>query len=640
MQQKNIQGEQPASKMARLPFAAKLLFLAGTLIGLFFVVIFLYGINIKSFTILDVQYYYILFGIFGSLSFLILPERKGAPRWYDYVLAALFLSINLYLIKNGHEIATVGWSYSSTFNMIVGVLFLGLSLEACRRAAGVALPIVALIFGAYPLIAHKAPGIFMGIPLNFNEAVSSYVFTNTGLLGVPAQVLGGIMMGFLIFAGLLMATGAGPFFLNISYSLMGRFRGGPAKVSVMAAGLFGSLSGGPATNVVATGTMTIPDMKKVGYPAHYAGGLNAAASTGGALMPPVMGVAAFVMASTLGVPYSVVISAAVIPSFLFYIGLLVQADIFAAKTGMRGMEPGSIPPAKETLRIGWPFIFVIAFLVFGLVIMKWEIRTPFYAAVLTILLSFIHKENRLNKIKILDAVYEIGKLIAITAAIMMPVGMIVGAITATGVGASFTSGVISLADGNVIIMLIIGVAVCYLMGMVGILVASYIFLSVTLCPVLVERGFNEIAVHLFVMYYSTLSMITPPIAGASFIASAIGGGGAMKTSFASMKLGIVIYFIPFFFIFNPALILQGPILLTLVLFFFCIVGIVLIAAGLEGYAYGIGRVDWIDRILFIVGGFLIALPQYGTWQGALLVAAAVGKALIQKRLRERRVAAD
>lgn len=624
--------EEP-SKLDNLPLPVKLIFLIGTGIGLVFVVFFLYGINLKKFTLLDVQYYYVLFGVYGSLAFLILPERKKKPSWYDYILFAVFLVINIYLALHGEEMTTVGWAHATPFNVIVGTVFLLLALEACRRVAGMALPIVALIFGTFPLYADKAPGILMGIPLSFSEMVSSYTFTNTGLLGVPAQVLGGIMMGFLIFAGLLMATGAGPFFLNSSYALLGKYRGGPAKVSVLAAGLFGSLSGGPATNVVATGTMTIPDMKRVGYPASYAGGLNAAASTGGALMPPVMGICAFVMASTIGIPYSTVVIAAIIPSFLFYLGLLVQADLFAAKTGIKGMPADQIPDFRDTFRIGWPFILVIIFLVFGLVVMKWEVRTPFYAAVLTVLLSYIYKENRMTGRKAVRALYEIGKLIAITAAIMMPVGMIIGAITATGVGASFTSGVIGLAQGNTVIMLLIGVAVCYIMGMAGILVAAYIFLAVTLAPVLVSGGFNLIAVHLFIMYFSTLSMITPPVAGASFIAAAIGGGGPIKTSFASMKLGIVIYFIPFFFIFNPALVLQeASIITSLYLFVFCAVGIFFIASGLEGYMPKIGRTDILDRALLLLGGFFIALPDYGTLWGFLAVAIALGKMILMKRL--------
>jgi len=605
---------RPPKRFDRLPRGVRIYFLPLSAIGLALVVYFTFGFSIGDFVMLDVQYYYLIFGCFGSLVFLIMPDRSPA-RWFDYGLSAVLMGLCLYFAWHGSDIALVGWVPASRFHFGLGCLFLIIILEGCRRVTGLALPLVAVILGIYPLVAGYLPGVFEGIPYPLPKVVAFYAFGGEGVRGVPAQVMGGIMMGFLIFAGLLIATGAGSFFLDSAYALLGKYRGGPAKVAVVASGFFGSLSGGVASNIVATGTITIPEIKRMGYPAHYAAALEACASTGGALMPPVMGVVAFVMASMLNIPYADIVIAAIIPSVLFYWGLLMQADAHAAKMGMKGLPPERLPKGREVLKKGWPFLTVLVFLVWGLVIMKWETRTPFYASLLTIALSFFRRETRLTGRKLIQSLFEVGSLVVTTMAIMLPVGILVSAITVTGVGAAFSSGAIGLGGDNLITILLLGVLACYIMGMAGILVAAYVFLAVTMAPAIVQLGgLNILAVHLFIMYYANLSMITPPVAGGAFIASAIAGSPPMKTSFTAMRLGIVIYFIPFFFLFSPALILQGPLWESAYLVAFCLVGILLIAAGFEGYLLLVGPISILERIGFIVGGFMIAFP---TWRSAI-----------------------
>ncbi len=595
-----------------LPKAVRAAILAFIALGLVFVTVFTLGIPVPGLALNNVHYYFIIFGFFGGISFLVLPERKKKTRWFDYCLAIVFMAICAWFALNGDEIAFVGWLPADPPDIVLGTIFIALSMEACRRVAGLSLPIIALIFGVFPLVADKAPGIMQGINFDFAHIISFYSFSSNGVLGVPAQTLGGIMIGFLMFAGLLMATGAGKFFLDLAYSLFGRYRGGPAKVGIFSCALFGSLTGGPVTTVVATGPIFMKDMIKLGYPNYYAAALAAVASTGGALSPPVMGVAAFVMANLLNIPYSEVAIAAVIPTVLFYFGLVMQADLYAAKTGMKGLSATETPKAGKVLAGGWHFLFVIVFLIFGLVYMRWEALTPFYSILLLVALSFFRKETRLTRKKLRDTIYEIGKLISMTTAIILPVGVLVCGITITGVGASFTSGVINLGGENIIVILLIGVAACYVMGMAGILIAAYVFLGVTLAPILVRAGgLNEIAVHLFIMYWAILSLITPPVAGCSFVSAAIAGAKPMRTSVESMKLGIVLYFIPFFFVLNPALILHGSAWDSVYMTVLCLVGIAFIAMGLEGYIYKVGKIDWIERILVIAGGFLVALP--GAW---------------------------
>jgi TRAP transporter 4TM/12TM fusion protein len=602
-------------------------------LGLVFVTVYTLGIQIPGLFLNNVHYYFIIFGVFGSISFLILPERKLKTRWFDYLFAVVFAALCAWFAINGDEIAFIGWLPADPFEIACGTLFIVLSLEACRRVAGISLPLIALLFGLFPLVADRAPGVFQGIQYDYEYVISFYAFSSNGVLGVPAQTLGGIMIGFLIFAGLLLATGAGKFFLDMAYSLLGRYRGGPAKVGIFSSALFGSITGGPVTTVVATGPIFMKDMIKLGYPPYYAGALAAVASTGGALSPPVMGIAAFVMANLLNIPYAEVAVAAIIPTVLFYYGLVMQADLYAAKSGMKGLPASEIPKFRTVLAEGWHFLLILAFLVFGLVYMRWEALTPFYSIVLLVLLSMFRKETRLTIAKIRKAIYEIGKLIAMTTAIILPVGVLVCAITVTGVGASFTAGVINLGGQNIILILLIGVAACYVMGMAGILIAAYVFLGVTLAPILVlAGGLNEVAVHLFIMYWAILSLITPPVAGCSFVSAAVAGAPPMKTAFASMKLGIVLYFIPFFFVMHPALVLRGTAWQTIYMTALCLVGISFIAMALEGYIYRFGRIRWPERILLGIGGFLIAEP--GVWTalaGFAIVMVGIGWIALTRR---------
>ncbi len=614
------------------PLQTALIVLIGA--ALAFVTFFTLGFQLPGVALNNVHYYYSIFGFFGGLSFLMLPERKTKTPWFDYVFAAVFAALCAYFAANGDEIAFVGWLPADAKGIVFGCVFLALAIEACRRVAGLSLPLIAAAFGLFPLVAEKAPGMLRGIGFDFAHIVSFYTYSSNGVLGVPAQTLGGIMIGFLIFAGLLVATGAGKFFLDLAYGLMGRYRGGPAKVGIFSSALFGSLTGGPVTTVVATGPIFMRDMIRLGYPAHYAAALAAVASTGGALSPPVMGIAAFVMANLLNISYSEVAVAAIIPTVLFYFGLIMQADLFAAKKGMKGLARADLPRIGKVMAEGWHFLLVIVFLVFGLVYMRWEALTPFYSVALLVALSFIRRETRLDAAKVRKALFEIGKLIAMTTAIILPVGVMVGAITVTGVGASFTSGVINLGGEQVFVILLIGVAACYVMGMVGILVAAYVFLGVTLAPILVQAaGLNEVAVHLFIMYWAILSLITPPVAGCSFVSAAVAGARPMRTAVESMKLGIVLYFIPFFFVMHPALILRGTVAETITLTLFCLVGITFISMGLEGYVYRLGRVDRVDRILLVTGGFLIAEPSAGTGLFGLAVIAVAALKLVVFRLR-------
>ncbi|MBT7956902.1 MAG: TRAP transporter fused permease subunit, partial [Rhodospirillaceae bacterium] len=450
------------------------------------------------------------------------------------------------------------------------------------------------------------------------------VYSSDALLGIVTRVVGEVLIGYLILAALLVATGAADFFLNLALGLMGTARGGPAKVAVLASGFFGSLSGSIFGNVVGTGSVTIPSMKRSGFPNHYAGALEACASTGGMLMPPVMGAVAFIMADFTSTEYAVIVVAAIIPSALYYYGLYCHVDAYAAKAGLAGMPRSELPSLKQTLKDGWPFIAVLLFLIWGLVFMRWERLTPFYAAALLLALTMTKKSLRLKPAQIPKILFEIGKLLCQTMALLLPTSFILGGLMGTGVAPEITNSLVRLGGENVALVLAIGVLVCILFGMMGMIVAAYLMLALTLAPALENiAGLNQLAVHLFIAYYAMLAAITPPIALAAFIASRISDSDPMVTSLHAARLGIVLYFIPFFFLFEPALIFQGPIHLTFIWLGFNIVAVILIAGASEGRLYGYGLLrGWARAILFAMA-LLIGFPEWKTTIVGVIVVSVV-----------------
>ena len=598
-----------------LPKSVKAIFIAFSSIGIGTAIFYLFGGSVRGAVLYDVAYYYIIIAFFSSNSFLILPARKKDKqvKWYDLTMAALTFCIAFYFCLKTPIIINVGWDEPSMFHFVLATIFCLLVLEGARRAVGIIYVIVCLMGAAYPLIAGYMPGMLWGVNYSFPRTVASLVYSSSGLHGVPMKVVGEILIGFLLFAAILIISGAGEFFLNSALAVFGRFRGGAAKVAIVSSGFFGSLSGSIFANIVSTGSVTIPAMKQTGYPSHYAAAIEACSSTGGVLMPPVMGAVAFIMCVTLGVPYSTVVIAAVIPAILYYFGLLLQVDSYAANYGICGVPSEDIPSFKKTLKDGWQFIIIFIFLIWGIVYMRWEAMSPFYASGLMVFLSLVNRKNAITPKKIIEIFVIAGKMITQTVAIILPMGFVICGLAITGVDNAFTSALVSFGGGNVFLILLFGVIACFIMGMAGLLVAAYIILAVTLAPAIIQIAeFNELAVHLFIIYYAMISAITPPVAPGAFLAAAIAGSKPMKTGFQAMRLGIVIYFIPFFFVFNPNLILQGSVLSASYLFMLALFGVALIAGGMEGYLLMIGNIKFWFRPFFITAGILFAFPEWKT----------------------------
>lgn len=611
-----------------LPSVVRFLILLMSAAGVGIAVVYIFGLThyVGLPAIFDVTYYFILMAMFMPMVYLLLPAYKGETNagLLSYLPAITIFGITIFLSTQGRSMMFQTWVPPNDWQFAVAIALFLLVLEAGRRSGGLIFLSIVIFFGLYPVFAEYMPGIMWGPPTAFTRTIAFNIYSSDALLGIVTRVVGETLIGYLILAALLVATGAADFFLKLALALMGTARGGPAKVAVLASGFFGSLSGSIFGNVVGTGSVTIPSMKRSGFPNHYAGALEACASTGGMLMPPVMGAVAFIMADFTSTEYAVIVVAAIIPSALYYFGLYCHVDAYAAKNGLAGLPRAELPSLKETLKDGWPFIAVLLFLVWGLVFMRWERLTPFYASALLLALTMTKRSLRLSPDQFPKILFEIGKLLCQTMALLLPTSFILGGLMGTGVAPEITNSLVRLGGDNVALVLAIGVLVCILFGMMGMIVAAYLMLALTLAPALENiAGLNTLAVHLFIAYYAMLAAITPPIALAAFIASRISDSDPMYTSWHAARLGIVLYFIPFFFLFEPALIFQGPIHLTLIWLFFNIIAVYLIAGASEGRLFAFGLLRKWARIVLFPCALLIGFPEWRTTIAGLIIAGLV-----------------
>lgn len=597
----------------RLRGIAKWIWLALGTIGLVMAVNQTFNLKLFGFQPLGNAYLYYLIGIFLAATFIAVPAWKGAAHqisWYDWLLSVIVLGTSLYLGLNGLTIIQQGWDYSAPIEATIAAgIMLVLVLEGIRRAGGTLLLGVALLFGAYPLFADFLPGFLWGTTYSFGETVRAHVMGVESIIGIPMQVVAQQVVGFIVFGAALTSTGGGEFFMRFSTSLMGRSRGGPAKVAVLSSAILGSLSGSVITNILTTGRITIPTMKRTGYPPHYAAAVEACASTGGTLMPPIMGAVAFIMASFLGVPYSEIIIAAFLPALLFYLALLFQVDIYAAARGFRGLPDAEIPDLKETLKDGWPYLFSLGMLIYMLLVMRLEVYAPYYAALVLLGISIFKKNHRLNWKRAVLFMTDLTSSLANLVAILAGIGLVVGGLSYTGVAGAFSRELLLYAGGSIPLMLAAGAITSFILGMGMTVSACYIFLSILLAPALIAAGLNPLASHLFILYWGMMSYITPPVALASITAAGIAGSHPSKTGYYSMRLGGILFILPFLFVINPALILQGPWPGILSAAFTAVIAIWVLSSAMEGYMYRIGPLKWPLRIVVLIAGFALIYPE-------------------------------
>jgi TRAP transporter 4TM/12TM fusion protein len=596
--------------------------------------------------LMDNTYLYLLMTFYLSMVFLFFPLSKGEPAKIifavDVFLFFLTVAVSFYLAVHGLEINTKGWEYFAPPHiMTMAILLWILVLEAVRRTAGMSLAIIILVLSLYPLYAAHMPGFLEGYHRPFTNTANFHALSPSSILGIPMKVFGIILIGFIIFGSALQASGGGAFFLNLSGALLGSRRGGTAKVAVLSSALFGSLSGSVISNVVTTGSITIPAIKKSGYPPHYAGGIECAASTGGVLMPPIMGATAFVMAAFLGVSYGKIALAAAIPSLLAYVGLLIQVDGYAARKGLKGLPKSELPSFRTTMKEGWFYLGAIVVLLYVLFVIQLESQAPFYAIIILLVFAMFRKETRFTLHSFMIFIQSTGKLLCELVAILSGVGMILGALALTGVAAAFAREIVALAGGQMVYMLIFGALASFVLGMGMTITACYVFLALVLVPALIAVGLNEMACHLFVMYWGMLSYITPPVALAAFPAAVIAGAKPFRVGLMAMKLGGVKYLIPFFFVFDPALVFQGTWTEILQAAVSTTLGVFFIGSVLEDYLYGVGRIHFQTRsgafsaVALFVGGFILGLPGWNMDSlGAAIALVGIFTMLITRGSRE------
>ena len=545
----------------------------------------------------------------------------GVP-WYDWLLALGGLAIGLYVTILYPTIA-YRLGVLSPDRWIFGGLALILILEATRRVAGGTLAWLALGVILYTKFAEFLPGIFYSKSASWARIVSYLYLDSNGMLGLPIDVAAGVVVAFILFGQALYAVGGDKFLTDLALIATGRYRGGPAKVSVVSSALFGTVSGSAVANVVVDGAITIPLMKRTGFPAHMAAAIEAVASNGGQITPPVMGAAAFLMAEFLNLPYGQIALAASIPAALYYLALFTQIDLEAAKRGLLGLPAEQIPKFRNVIRLGWVFLIPLSILIYTLMIENWEAGKSGMVAVVTVLIvGAIQKETRPSFKKLVSAFEETGKLLLDIAVITALAGIVIGALHFSGFTFKISLLLVTLSGNNVYLLLLITALGCLFLGLPLPTTVVYITLAVLAAPALVQLGIPPLAAHLFLFYFGMVSLITPPDCLPVYIAASMAQANFWQTGWTAMRLGIAAYFVPFIFALHPPLIFIGTATDIVIAIVTASIGVVMLGAGCAGYLFR--PLSWIKRGFLWLAAIMLLLPSTSN---VLLFADVIGFAL-------------
>lgn len=582
---------------------------------------------------LNEQFYSGMLALGMPALFLMVPASGRRIRhhvpWYDVLIAVLMAGTCIYITVHFQAIM-YNTGIADTGTIVAATILLCGVAEGLRRTAGTVLFLFLLAFLLFGLVGHYIPGPLQGDNVSLERLIPYVTLDPNGIFGVPIQVSTTVVIAFIFFGFLLEPAGGGRFFTDASTSLMGRYRGGSSKIAVVASSLFGSISGSAVSNVIATGTITIPMMRKGGYDKSSAAAIEAVASTGGQLMPPMMGVAAFLMAELLQVNYSEVVIAAILPGILYYLALFFVVDLQAVRDRISPIDQKLIPSLWPTLKAGGLYLLPFVVIVLGLFQWNWQPETAAFYAALTIMpIAFFigYRGTKLTFATLMDALFSTGRASLELLMIGCAAGAIMGVLNISGLGFGLTLGLVDLARGNLMLLLVLSALLCIVLGMGLPTTAVYILLATLVAPSLVELGVPIMAAHMFVFYYGMMSMITPPVAIAAFAAATIAEAPMMKTGWRAVQFGWVAYLIPFLFVFSPSLIMQGSPLTIALTFITACIGVWIISGVLVGYLDR--RLSWTQRGLYLVAGICLLLPvdmiAHAIW---LNVAGGVGMAAI------------
>ena len=574
-------------------------------------------------------------GLFLALAlpavFVGVKARSAEPGdrvpWYDWVLALAVFAVGAYLLVR-FPVMAFQLGVLSADKVWLGAAAVLLVLEATRRLVGWSLVILGGGFIVYAKFAYLLPGVLYARGSSW-ERIAAYLYLDaSGMLGLPLTVAAEIVVAFILFGSALYAVGGDKFLTDLALCAMGRYRGGSAKVAVVSSSLFGTVSGSAVSNVVVDGAITIPMMKRTGYPSHLAAATEAVASTGGQIMPPVMGVAAFLIAEFLNIPFGQVALAAVVPACLYYVALFVQVDLEAAKHGLRGLPRGELPRLAPVMRRGWVFMVPLAVLIYTLMIDNWEAGKAGMAAVIaTFAVGFLQRDTRPTLAAVIKAFEDTGRTLLEIVVISCIAGFVIGALQLSGLGFKMSMILTTLAGGSALLLLVLTALVCILLGMGMPTTVVYIMLAVLVGPTLVQLGVDPLGAHLFLFYFGMLSMITPPVCLATYAAASLARADFWQTGWAGMRLGVVAYVVPFIFVFHPALLLKGGAVEIALAVVSAVIGVFFMSVGLAGYLFR--PLSVVARaVASIAGLLLIPPPSDAFWAALNVVGLALGCALI------------
>lgn len=557
-------------------------------------------------------------GFIFTLIFLLYPTLKHKKEnkfllTFDMLLALGSIAISSYIIINYKSLVQRAGMYTQ-LDHFMAILAIILVLEGTRRALGPELPVISILFLLYAHFGQQMPGMLAHRGYSWSRIASHMYFTTEGIFGIPLGVSATYIFLFLLLGAFAKRTGLGDLFIDLALSLTGKTTGGPAKAAVVSSGLMGSISGSSVANTVTTGSFTIPLMKKVGYNSKFAAAVEASASTGGQIMPPIMGAAAFIMAEFIGVPYVTIAKAAILPAILYYITVGLMVHFEAKKQGLEGMSDDLIPKFLDVIKnrghMIAPLIIIFYYLFKGYT----PLRAAFLGIIVSFALSFLKKDTRMNLQDLLDTLRE-GAISALgVAAACAAVGFIVGVTTLTGLGLKFTSLTVALANGNLFLALFFTMVACTILGTGLPTTATYIVLATMAAPALTQLGVPILAAHLFVLYFGVVADLTPPAALAAYAGAGIAGSNPLKTGLTAVKLAIAGFVVPFVFAYSPSLLLIDTTVSQVILITgSSILGVFSLAAAVLGYLNH--KTNFIERIILVASSLGLLIPG---WQSDII----------------------
>ncbi|MDX6751901.1 TRAP transporter permease [Geminicoccaceae bacterium 1502E] len=610
--------------MTRLPVLASAIAAAFTLFQLW-----------MSFagTLATLQLVYMHLGFAMVLIFLTRPSfGSSSPLhrwrlWVDIPLAVASAVVCLYVVVNFMEIAKRGAGDPTAVAVVFGVIATVLVLEATRRMVGWPLPILALVFIVYGFLGPHFPGPLAHRGFDIERISATLYLTTSGIAGTPLQVSATYVAIFVIFAAFLDVSGAGKFFIDWTYAALAWFRGGPAKVAIAASALMGTVSGSAVANTVATGTFTIPIMKRAGLKPAFAGAVEAAASSGGQIMPPVMGAAAFIMVEIMGVSYNTIMAAAALPALLYFLAIFAMVDFQVAKQGIRGLPRHELPDAWEIFKNGWHLLTPLLLLIYMLVVVRYTpAKAAFFAVIAVIVASLVRRATRMGPAALWEALRRGGHAMLEVAMACAAAGITIGILMLTGLALRLSGLLINFSGGSLAVLLVLTMGISLILGMGLPTSAVYVVLATLVAPAIVKLGVEPLAAHMFVFYFGVLANVTPPVAIAAYAGAGLAGADSTRTGLLAFRLALAGFILPFMWVYSPALLMQGSIDAILIAVITSVIGIVALAAAVQGYLFS-AHARWHERLLLGIGALAAINPGLLT---DLVGAGAIGLAIVSR----------